>query len=352
MRRKRFASLAAALLALVCLAGSPLAAQAWAGRGRLQGTIKDESGKPVEGAKLTLRPGTDRVDAAKEGPPPLTTDKKGKWSVLGLAQGPWGVLIEKEGYQPSEGQVQVNEFAVAQPLNVTLKVIPKEVIEAAQKKSEQESATGQAKAALERGNTLLAAAQVAGGQPDKAKLAEARTAYQEGLDKLAGAKLDKPEQQAAVQQTRLSVLQTVAGIDYELGQVDQAIAHLKEVLASKPDDQGVLQLLINILVGAGREAEAKQYMAKLPAGAKMDADTILNMGIKAFNDNQMDKAFEAFDRAVKENPERADAYYYRGLVYLNKGKHAEAKADFLKLLALDPKNKYADDAKAFLKDIH
>ena len=92
-------------------------------------------------------------------------------------------------------------------------------------------------------------------------------------------------------------------------------------------------------------------MAQMPAGAKMDAETVLNMGIKAFNANQMDKAFGYFDQVVKDHPERSDAYYYRGLVYLNKGKHAEAKADFQKVLQLDPNGKFADDAKAFLKDI-
>jgi len=350
MNKMRLAPVAASVLALMLLSGAALQAQAWAGRGRLQGTVKDEKGNPVEGATITLRKGTERVDAKNEGPAQITTDKKGKWAMLGLAQGPWGILIEKEGFLASEGQITVNEFGPAQPLNITLKVIPKEVIEQAQKQAESESATGQARAALQRGNELLAAAQ-ASGTPDKAKLGEARAAYEEGLAKLEGAKLETDEQKTAVAQTRLSVMQTLAGIDYQLGEADKAATRLKEVVAAKPDDTGALQLLIDILVQAGKEEEAKQYVARLPAGAKMDPNTVLNMGIKAFNEGNMDKAFEAFDRAVKENPERADAYYYRGLVYLNRNKNAEAKADFEKLLALDPNTKYASEAKEFLKAI-
>jgi tetratricopeptide (TPR) repeat protein len=342
---------AASVLALTLLAGAPAQAQAWAGRGRLQGTVKNEAGQPVEGATITLRKGTERVDVKADGPAQIKTDKKGKWSILGLAQGPWGILIEKEGYLLSEGQVQVNEFAVAQPLNSVLKVIPKEVIEQAQQRAEQETATGQAKVLLQRGNELLAAAQ-AGGTPDKAKLTEARTAYEQGMAKLEEAKLETDEQRAAVAQTRLSVLQTVAGIDYQLGDTEKAIARLKEVFAAKPEDAGVLQLLIDALMQAGKEDEAKAYMAKLPAGTKVDPNTVLNMGIKAFNEGKMDQAFEAFDRAVRENPERADAYYYRGLVYLNRSKNAEAKADFQKLLQIDPNNRYAAEAKEFLKELH
>jgi tetratricopeptide (TPR) repeat protein len=65
----------------------------------------------------------------------------------------------------------------------------------------------------------------------------------------------------------------------------------------------------------------------------------------------MDQALSEFDRVVKENPELPDAYYYRALVYLNQGKNAEAKTDLQKLLQIDPDNKYAKDAKEFLKDL-
>src|SRR5262245_21975847 len=45
------------------LASVPAVAQEWAGRGRLQGEIKDEQGQPIDGALLTFRMGTGRVDA-------------------------------------------------------------------------------------------------------------------------------------------------------------------------------------------------------------------------------------------------------------------------------------------------
>jgi tetratricopeptide (TPR) repeat protein len=313
------------LAALTLAAGVPAQGQAWAGRGRLQGTVKDESGKPVEGAKITLRKGTDRVDPKTDGPAPLTTDKNGKWSTLGLAQGPWGILIEKEGFIPSEGQAPVNEFGPSPPINVTLKVIPKEVLQ----KAEQESAAGQAKAAIERGNALL----------NEGKYAEARAAYQEGMAKLE----DKTVHPA--------ILRAIADTYFRENKIDQAIETLKQALALAPDDVDSLRLITTILVGAGREAEAQVYMAKLPQGTTLDPNTVLNVGIKAFNEGKMDQALAQFDRAVKENPNLADAYYFRALVYLNQGKNAQAKADLQKLLELDPKSKYADDAKAFLKDL-
>jgi tetratricopeptide (TPR) repeat protein len=313
------------LVTLLLVAGAPARSQAWAGRGRLQGAVKDEGGKPVAGAKVTLRKGTDRVDPGVDGPASLTTDKNGKWSILGLAQGTWGVLIEKEGFIPSEGQVQVNEFGPAQPINVTLKVIPKEVLEQA----EQESAAGQAKAAIERGNALL----------NEGKYAEARASYQEGMAKLEDKTLHPV------------ILRAIADTYFREDKVDQAIGSLQQALAMAPDDVDSLRLLVNLLVAAGREAEAQAFMEKLPEGTTMDPNTILNLGIKAFNDGKMDQARSHFDRAVKENPGLADAYYYRALVYLNQDRKADAKADLQKLLELDPENKYAKDAREMLKDL-
>ncbi|HEX9944327.1 MAG TPA: tetratricopeptide repeat protein [Thermoanaerobaculia bacterium] len=314
------------LAALLLVAGAPAVwGQQWAGKGRLQGSVKDESGKPVQGAKITLRKGTERVDPKADGPASITTDKNGKWSILGLAGGPWGILLEKEGYMPSEGQVSVNEFAVAQPINVVLKVPPKEVIQQA----EQQSAAGQAKAAIERGNALL----------NEGKYAEARASYQEGMGKLEDKSLHP------------AILRAIADTYYRENKVDQAIDTLKQALALAPDDVDSLRLIVNLLVAANREPEAKTYMAKLPQGTAMDPNTVLNLGIKAFNENKMDEALNHFNRAVTENSNLADAYYYRALVYLNQDKKAEAKADLQKLLQLDPNSKYAKDAKEFLKDL-
>jgi len=313
------------LVTLLVIAGAPALGQSWAGRGRLQGAVKDEGGKPVQGVKITLRKGTERVDPKTDGPASITTDKNGKWSILGLANGPWGILLEKEGYMPSEGAVQVNEFGVAQPINVTLKLPPKEVVEQAEK----QSAGGQAKAAIERGNALLS----------EGKLAEARASYQEGMAKLE----DKSVHPA--------ILRAIADTYYRENQLDKAIDSVKAALALAPDEVPSLQLIVSYLVAANREAEAQTYMAKLPQGTAIDPNTVLNLGIKAFNEGKMDQALAEFERVVQENPNLAEPYYYRALVYLNQGKNPQAKADLQKLLELDPNNKYAKDAKDMLKEL-
>jgi len=278
---------------------------------------------------FTLRPGTDRVDAKAPGPKEIYSNKNGKWSVLGLAGGAWGVLIEKEGFMPSEGQVKVIEagFGPAQPIVVTLKVPPKEVQQAQQK----QSGNALAKAAIEQGNVDLQAS----------KFAEARAQYEKALSLL---EVDDPALKASIERT-------IAKTYYEDKQPAKAIETLKKALETAPNDQESLQLIVNLLVAQNREEEAKVYMAKLPQGAKVDPNTRLNLGIKAYNEKKLPEALQYFNQVVTENPDLAEAYYFRGLVYLNLNKTAEAKADFQKLLALDPNSKYANDAKEFLKSI-
>ena len=325
MYKLRLVVFAASVLALLCAAAAPAATKPWEGRGRLQGTIKDDQGKPVEGAKLTLRMGGERVDPAADGPAPVTTDKKGRWSIVGLAIGQWGLKIEKEGFQASEGHVNVGDAVPAPPLNITINAITKEMLEQAQR----ESAQGEAKGAIERGNALLG----------ERKWPEARVEYQTALAKVEDTEFHP------------MILRAISTTYFQEGNSDEALATLQKALALKPDDPDSLRLVVDLLVAAGRDAEAQPYIAKLPAGTKMDPNTIINLGIKAFNDGKMDEALEKFDQAVRENPDIPEGYYFRGLVYLNKSKNAEAKADLQKFLEMAPDNRHAAEAKEFLKEL-
>jgi hypothetical protein len=207
-------------MVLLAVASVPAWGQSWAGRGRLQGTIKDEAGKPIQGATITLRKGPDRVDPKKDGPKPITTDKSGKWAVLGLANGAWGILIQKEGYMDSEGQINVEEHPIGpvQPVNITLKKPTQAQVQAAQ--AQQAPSTGaQAKAALENANNLLA----------QGKYAEARAAYEEGMSKLEDKSLHP------------AIYRAIADSYYKEGKANEAIDTLKKSLAEAPNDPDTLQ---------------------------------------------------------------------------------------------------------------
>ncbi|HZF09778.1 MAG TPA: tetratricopeptide repeat protein [Thermoanaerobaculia bacterium] len=326
-----------AILAVVLLlAGLPALAQSWAGHGRIQGVVTDSQNKPVEGAKITLLKGEG--DAAK-GPKPIFTDKAGRWSFLGLAGGQWRILIDKDGYVPSEGRSNIVEssFDVPQPIRVQLREFTKEQAEAQAKAQAQKNGPSGAeiKGWIEEGNRLL----------QEQKYADARAQYQKALEKLEAA-------------NQAPVLRGVAVTYYGEKNLPQAIDTLKQTLTLTPEDPQVVQLLVSWLVEAGREDEAKTYMAKLPQGMTVDPNSLLNVGIKTYNEGikgknpkKFDDAIGYFDQVVKDHPENADAYYYRGMVYLAQNKTAQAKADFQKLLEIAPNHPHAAEVKEYVKSL-
>ena len=147
---------------------------------------------------------------------------------------------------------------------------------------------------------------------------------------------------------RTQVLLAIArSYDME-GNRDEAIATVERILAATPDDAGALQLIADLLGRAGREEEAQAYLDRIPEDAELPADLLLNQGIRFYNDAEYAKALESFDRVIRQDPDMAEAFYYRGLSYLAQGQNAEAKADLEKCLELDPDGPNAEQAREFL----
>jgi tetratricopeptide (TPR) repeat protein len=341
---------ASLLSALLLVAGTALHAQAWSGRARLQGQVNDPSGKPVDGAKITLR----LKDA---GPAPLSTNKQGKWSILGLADGTWRVTIEKEGYVTSEGQVKVSEFQATPPIVISLREAPKQEQQPAAQKgpTKGEIVNG----FIDQGNALMTeAANTYDNCVAHPPSGVAAKSVKTTCEKLAAPKYDQARglyQQAYDQadpKNKPAILGGIARVYAAQGNNAEAITTLKTLLAANPEDQASTKLLVDLLVSAGREEEAKPYMAKLPAGtATVDPNALLNLGIDAYNKKKLDSAMGYFDRVVQDHPDMAEAYYYRGLVYLQQGKIPQSKADFQKLLEIDPKNAHAAEVREYLKSL-
>lgn len=291
-------SLVLAALLTLLLAGA-LAAQDWRGRGRVQGQVVDPDGKPYRGATVTLLfRGQEGV-----GPEALTTDKKGRWSYLGLTGGAWTVRIESADYVMSEGQISVNENQIGpgQPLRVELRT-----------PTEQELASS-AFHIITQGNEAL----------QSQRYAEARDLYMQALP-------DAPDE------AKPSVLRGIAQAASLLGDKDMAVAKLEESLTLAPDDTDTLRLLIDLLLAMGRKDEAEVYMAKLPEGETLDFPSRLNLGIDLYNQGNYDGALEHFDLAVSDYPDQPEGYYYQGLVVLAQEKNAEALTAFQKFLEVAP----------------
>ncbi len=357
---------------LLVTAVSPLAAQDWAGKGRASGRVVTEAGEPVEGATVTL------VQlSTNTGPEPVTSNQKGRWAAAGLGGGTWKVVIEAQGYKISEGSLSVNEFQANPPIEITLFANPYASIDVGDQQYEAgnwaAARTEYEKAAsgLEPGPAARLRARIGDTYYQEGNLAAARAEYEKALPYIA------PGEQAHIRlqlansyqseesyararaeyekalplltpEGQVQVMMSIArGQDLE-GKRGDAIGTLEKANELSPGNPQVLQLLADLLTREGREEEARAYLDQLPEDAELPTDMVLNIGIRLFNEGETDKAFEYFDRAVREKPDLAESYYYRGLVQLGRGENEGARADFEKLLELDPESSHADEVKEFL----
>lgn len=302
---------AASILLLLSLAATS-SAQDWKGKGRVQGQVVDPEGQPVEGVEVSLHRGGG---SEGPGPKPFTTNKKGRWSYLGLTGGAWTLVLKAEGYLISEGTMQVNEFGPpASPVRIELKRPS-----AAQLQNE-------AADLIDQGNLLM----------QDAKYAEARGLYEEALE-------HTPEG------NRAPVMRGIAQSFAREGNRDAALEMLEKSLVLAPDDSDTLRLIIDILLEAGRDEEAKAYIARLPQGESLDSATRLNLGIELYNQGDLEGALVHFEQAIKDYPKQGFGYYYRGLIALAQGNNDAALSDLKTFLELDPESDKVAEAQQFVE---
>ena len=111
----------AMLLPVLLLVASIGSAQDWrGGRARVDGTVKNEKGEPIQGCKVMMRWGR-----SSHGGPDLTTDAKGQFAIFGLVGGPWDVDFEAAGYATKKISVNLQEGARNPSVEVGLDPLPR-----------------------------------------------------------------------------------------------------------------------------------------------------------------------------------------------------------------------------------
>jgi hypothetical protein len=109
------------VFAAVAVLATPLAAQDWKGRARLDGRVTDHNGAPLSGATITIE------SLTLNSGPVVTTDARGGWVVDGIAAGSCAVEITAPGYEPQRIGVHLpHESAWLAPLDVQLQRTPAE----------------------------------------------------------------------------------------------------------------------------------------------------------------------------------------------------------------------------------
>ncbi len=300
---------------VVVLAASPATAQDWSGSGRVKGTVTNTDGDPIAGAQVSYR----MLDDRESGPSPMVTNKKGKFSMLGLKGGLWVVQVEAEGYFPwiSPEPVSVLSTGISPVVEAVLKPLPKEALVA--------QGRAAANAYLKAGDDLLNSGDPAG----------ARAEYDRALELLDES--DFPVIYVAIANSYMTEGNMTAAEE----QADLALAI---------DENWVEAIKIKCAIAAaeGRLGDAEALLAMIPEDEVVHQNTLINIGLAHFNNGEMEEARSFLDRTIRDYPEIGLVYYFRGLTNLNLNDLETAKADFELFLELEPDSDQAEAAREYL----
>ena len=311
--KQRTLVLVVVVAALVVTVGAQnVFAQAWSGAGRAAGVVTDHEGNPVKGAKVELVMIQDR----DTGPPALTTNKKGKFSKLGLKGGMWWVRVNADGFKLWSGPYEIFSHSAPENLEVELEPLAEEVLRAQKQFKAQDR--------LDAAKELAA----------KGDLEGARAQYYAAIDELD-------------QQDHPVVLAVLASTYMGEGDMAKAKEILEQSLAINPEHVASLKTSAAIFAAEGNMEEAEAVLAKIPDDEAIHANTTINLGMAHYNKGEMEQAKNFLDRTIRDHPEVPLAYYFRGLINLSLDPDTAA-VDFKRFIELAPDLPQAAEAKEYL----
>ena len=276
--------------------------------GRLSGRVMDAAGKPVEGASVKL-------DCPKRGGgTTLTTDKKGQWAYQGLTACTWDIEIKAQGFSTmTAGAAMVSEEQRMAPIDVKLekpKGPPPELVEA-----------------IKTGDAAFAAS----------SWAEARVAY----EKVATLRPD----------LAVKLYPRLARIYAAEKNTDKALEYLQKAIDDDPSNQQMKLVAASSAMDAGLSEKALAFLATVDDTKVTSGDGYFDIAVGFLRKNDAPNAADYFTKALAKDPKLVDAYYWRGISYVQQRKMAEAKADMLKVVELEPTGPTSDKAKKALEQL-
>ncbi len=291
-------------------------AQEQMGKGRINGSVVDEAGNPVEGALITVE--SLSTETKLEG----KSDSKGHFAVAGMGTGMWRITASKPGYASSYIQMNVRQLTTNPPITFTLK----KMTGLAALKTDEKSF-----ALFEKGNTLLKEEQY-----DEALkvfeefLSTYPEIYQVHLN-IGTCYLKKDDLDKAAAEFLLvldKALQTHGDYKKDPEATFRAFSGLGEIYLKKGDFQ----------------AAQKQFSQALEISPR-DEVAAYNVGEVFFSNQQIDEAIRYFEMAIQIKKDWSKPYLKLGYVYLNKGDFTKSLEYFNAFLQMDPENPEAAQVK-------
>jgi Tfp pilus assembly protein PilF len=309
-----------ATLTVAALAAFGLAALVLAGaQARLKGKVTDSSGKPIEGATVTVT--TPNLRTFKM---VLKSDKKGDWgTILNDATMPYHVKIEKEGYAPGEADRKVPVGDVGEVNAKLMTTAEAGAAAGGRAAAAPPSPTEQAALTFNEGVDLLSAGNKAAAE---AKFLEA-----------VGKNPDLPQGWHAL-----------ASLAYEKKDWAKTLEYGQKAIDLDPSINQVYGMMATAAAQSGDKKAAAEWQAKFDEANPDTPETLYNKGIDSYNKKKIKEAEALLTKAVEAKPDFALAHFWLGMTSFNLNKKSAAKQHLEKYLELDPNGSEAATAKEIL----
>jgi len=147
-----------------------------------------------------------------------------------------------------------------------------------------------------------------------------------------------------------ALLQNLGKLYVDTEQYDKAVPifeHLIELEPQSIEYYGSLAAVYKEMGDPAKELEVYQRMGDQDKSGM----AFYNLGNIMFNKNEMQKAADAYIKAITVAPDNAGAHYQLGLTYVNLAKFKEAVAELEKFIELKPKDPKAAEAKSLAADL-
>lgn len=298
------------LLVFFMLWTAPLtSAQEHMGKGRINGTVVDESGSPLDGVLIVVE--SLKYKTKLQG----YSNKKGHFAVAGMGTGYWRITASKKGYSSSYMDMDIKQLTRNPPISFTLKKM-----------------TGYAALMADEDSFELF---------DKGNLLLKEKKYDEALEVFEEFKEKYPE----IYQVHLNI----GTCHLNRGELDKAEAEFKLVLDKTQETHGdhkndaptsmrAFTGLGEIYLKKDNFDEAQKYFTKSLEISPEDEAAAYNVGQVFFFHQKIDEAIKYYELAIQIKKDWAKPYLRLGYAYLNKGDFAKSIEHFNKFVELDPEN--------------
>jgi tetratricopeptide (TPR) repeat protein len=282
---------------------------------RVGGTVVNSVGEPIADATITLT--SDELPTFEK---TITTDAKGRFKVLILdATKTYLFTVTADGFLDYTEEIKV-------PVGTTDNDFTFEL------ETQQEKAAAREKELME--------------QPGYKEYGEAVALLDQGMTTEARARF---EDALAEISDLIQALEAIAGIDYDSGDYELALASARRCLSEDDESLTCLAIAANAAGNIGDHDAHARYLAAYQDLNPDDPATIFNQAVVHLNKMDDEQARPLLEQCLAVDPEYANCLFQYGMLLLRTGDLEGAKAHLEKYLEVAPEGPDAEAARETVK---